>query len=57
MSPDHGVALEPFLMESVEIHRGPASLLYGNSAIGGAVNARSRVLARERIDRPVAELP
>ena len=54
VSPDHGVALEPFLMESVEIHRGPASLLYGNSAIGGAVNARSRVLARERIDRPVA---
>ncbi|MFD0893828.1 TonB-dependent receptor [Luteolibacter ambystomatis] len=46
VSPDHGVALEPFLLESVEIHRGPASLLYGNSAIGGAVNARSRVLAR-----------
>lgn len=48
-SPDHGVALDPLLMESVEIHRGPASLLYGNSAIGGAVNARSRVLARERL--------
>ncbi len=47
VSPDHGVALEPFLLESVEVHRGPASLLYGNAAIGGAVNARSRVLARE----------
>ena len=54
VSPDHGVALEPFLLESVDIHRGPASLLYGNSAIGGAVNARSRVLARERPDRPVS---
>ncbi|WP_367873289.1 TonB-dependent receptor [Luteolibacter sp. Populi] len=54
VSPDHGVALEPFLLESVEIHRGPASLLYGNSAIGGAVNARSRVLGRERADRTVA---
>lgn len=54
VSPDHGVALEPFLLESVDIHRGPASLLYGNSAIGGAVNARSRVLARERADRPVS---
>jgi iron complex outermembrane receptor protein len=48
-SPDHGVALDPLLLESVEIHRGPASLLYGNSAIGGAVNSRSRVLARERL--------
>ncbi|MCW1885579.1 TonB-dependent receptor [Luteolibacter flavescens] len=54
VSPDHGVALEPFLLESVEIHRGPASLLYGNSAIGGAVNARSRVLARERPDRAIS---
>ncbi len=54
ISPDHGVALEPFLLESVEIHRGAASLLYGNSAIGGAVNARSRVLAREMPERPVS---
>jgi iron complex outermembrane receptor protein len=54
VSPDHGVALEPFLLESVEIHRGPASLLYGNSAIGGAVNARSRVLARERPERALS---
>jgi iron complex outermembrane receptor protein len=47
-SPDHGVTLDPLLLESVEIHRGPASLIYGNSAIGGAVNARTRVMARER---------
>ncbi len=47
ISPDHGVALDPLLLESVEIHRGPAALLYGNSSIGGAVNARTRVLARE----------
>lgn len=46
ISPDHGVALEPFLLESVEIHRGPAALLYGNSAVGGAVNARSRSIVR-----------
>jgi len=51
MSPDHGVALEPFLLETVEIHRGPASLLYGSSAIGGAVNTRSRVIARELPER------
>ncbi|RYD32512.1 MAG: TonB-dependent receptor, partial [Verrucomicrobiaceae bacterium] len=54
VSPDHGVALEPYLLESVEIHRGPASLLYGNSAIGGAVNARSRVLARQRPEQALS---
>lgn len=46
-SPDHGVTVDPLLAESLEIHRGPAALLYGNSAIGGAVNTRSRTLARE----------
>lgn len=50
ISPDHGVALEPFLLESAEIHRGPASLLYGGAALGGAVNARSMVMPRERSD-------
>ena len=54
LSPDHGVTLEPYLLDTVEIHRGPASLLYGNSAIGGAVNARSKVLARERPERAIS---
>ncbi|MCW1912418.1 TonB-dependent receptor [Luteolibacter sp. GHJ8] len=54
ISPDHGVALEPALLDGIEIHRGPASLLYGNSAIGGAVNARSKVIARERMEKEVS---
>lgn len=37
-SPDHSVALDPLLIERVEVVRGPASLLYGASAVGGAVN-------------------
>lgn len=47
-SPDHGVAVEPILAEEIEVHRGPASLLYGNGAIGGAVNVKTRSYARER---------
>ncbi|MBL9129622.1 MAG: TonB-dependent receptor plug domain-containing protein [Verrucomicrobiaceae bacterium] len=46
-SPDHGVAIEPLLAEEIEVHRGPASLLFGNGAIGGAVNVKSRHYARE----------
>jgi len=37
-SPDHAVSVEPFLVERIEIVRGPASLLYGSSAVGGVVN-------------------
>ncbi len=38
-SPDHAVAFDPLLIERVEVVRGPATLMYGNSAVGGVVNA------------------
>ena len=38
ISPDHAVSLDPLLIERVEIVRGPATLLYGGSAVGGVVN-------------------
>jgi iron complex outermembrane receptor protein len=37
-SPDHAVGASPFGAERIEILRGPATLLYGSNAIGGAVN-------------------
>ncbi|MBC8039122.1 MAG: TonB-dependent receptor [Opitutaceae bacterium] len=37
-SPDHAVSVEPFLVKRIEVVRGPASLLYGGSAVGGVVN-------------------
>lgn len=38
ISPDHNVTGEPLLMRGIEVLRGPATLLYGSGAIGGAVN-------------------
>ena len=38
ISPDHAVSLDPLLIERVEITRGPAALIHGGTAIGGAVN-------------------
>jgi iron complex outermembrane receptor protein len=38
VSPDHAVSLDPLLIDRIEIVRGPATLLYGGSAIGGVVN-------------------
>lgn len=37
-SVDHAVTIEPITLERVEVLRGPAVLLYGSQAIGGAVN-------------------
>lgn len=38
ISPDHAVSVEPFQAERIEVVRGPASLLYGGTAVGGVVN-------------------
>jgi len=38
VSPDHANVVEAALAERIEVVRGPATLLYGNGAIGGVVN-------------------
>ena len=37
-APEHGLAVDPTQADRIEIVRGPAALLYGASAVGGAVN-------------------
>lgn len=37
-SADHATTVEPITVERIEVLRGPAVLLYGSQAIGGAVN-------------------
>jgi iron complex outermembrane receptor protein len=38
VSQDHNVSIDPVNAQSIEIVRGPATLLYGGNAIGGVVN-------------------
>lgn len=45
-SADHAVTLDPITAERMEVLRGPASLLYGSSAIGGVVNVLDRRIPR-----------
>ncbi|MCG9131634.1 TonB-dependent receptor [Candidatus Poribacteria bacterium] len=40
-SADHAVSIDPTTAEGVEITRGPASLIYGSSALGGVINVKS----------------
>lgn len=44
-SADHGVTLDPATATQIEVVRGPATLLYGSSAIGGVVNLVSDEIA------------
>ncbi len=40
-SQDHSVSIDPLAAQRIEVVRGPASLLYGNNALGGVVNVIS----------------
>jgi iron complex outermembrane recepter protein len=51
-SADHAVTIDPLTAERIEVLHGPAVLLYGSQAIGGAVNVLDK-----RIPRVVPEKP
>ena len=52
-SVDHAVVVNPQLAERIEVLRGPASLLYGSSAIGGVVNVIDTRIPRRVPDEAV----
>lgn len=50
LSPDHNPGIDPLAIERVEVLRGPASLLYGGTAIGGVVNIIDNRIPRNTVD-------
>lgn len=52
-SVDHAVAINPLLVDRIEVLHGPTSLLYGSSAIGGVVNLIGSRIPRALPDAPV----
>ncbi|MGX7894472.1 TonB-dependent receptor [Tsuneonella sp. HG222] len=52
-SADHAVTIDPLTAERIEVLRGPAVLLYGSSAIGGAVNVIDKRIPRRVGTEPV----
>ncbi len=47
LSYDHAVTSDPISIERIEVLRGPGSLLYGGSAVGGVVNVIDNRIPRE----------
>lgn len=50
LSFDHAVAVDPLVIEQIDVIRGPAALLYGGSAVGGVVNAIDHRIPKEKLD-------
>ncbi len=55
-SGDHGVNANPAAASTIEVVRGPATLLYGSSAIGGLVNVVTKDVPDEPVTRPSGDL-
>jgi iron complex outermembrane receptor protein len=51
MSGDHAVTIDPLTAHQIEVVRGPMSLLYGSSALGGVVNVVREEIPVSRPDR------
>jgi iron complex outermembrane receptor protein len=54
ISVDHAVSIEPFLADQIEVLKGPAVLLYGSGAIGGAVNVVDGRVPTDQVGRDVS---
>ena len=48
LSPDHMPSVSPLLSQSIEVVRGPATILFGSGAIGGVVNVADNVIPVEQ---------
>ncbi len=52
-SPDHAVSFDPLSAEQIEVLRGPATLLYGSTAIGGVVNVIDGRIPESKQENPI----
>lgn len=53
VSPDHAVTIEPLAVQTIEVVRGPATLLYGPNTVGGVVNVIDNRIPSQRLARPI----
>jgi len=51
LSEDHAVSIDPLVARSIEVIKGPGTLLHGNAAVGGVVN----VVTSRFAEKPLAQ--
>ncbi len=44
---DHGLEIDQYAIDNIEVIKGPASLMYGSDAIGGVIDMKNRKLPAE----------
>ena len=54
VSPDHAVSTDMLTADQVEILRGPSTLLYGNTAVGGVVNVLDQRIPEYAPSKPIS---
>ena len=54
LSEDHSVTVDPLVARSIEVIKGPGTLLYGNAAVGGVVNVLTNRIPETRPQEPFA---
>ncbi|MES2568712.1 MAG: TonB-dependent receptor [Verrucomicrobiota bacterium] len=57
VSPDHAITIDPLTIETVEVVRGPATLLYGPNTVGGVVNVIEGRVPERRVEPGLFGLP
>jgi iron complex outermembrane recepter protein len=53
LSPDHAPSVSTLLSQSIEVVRGPATILFGSGAIGGVVNVTDNLIPVEQPQEPL----
>ncbi|MGQ1891378.1 TonB-dependent receptor [Thermophagus sp. OGC60D27] len=53
---DHGLEIDQYAIDNVEVVKGPASLMYGSDAIGGVIDLKNRKLPANNSLRGVLNL-
>ncbi|MEM9741320.1 MAG: TonB-dependent receptor [Pseudomonadota bacterium] len=53
-SADHAVTIESFVVEEIEILKGPSTLLYGTGAVGGVVDMHTARIPTTQAEQPLS---
>lgn len=54
ISDDHAVSVDPLIARSVEVIKGPGTLMFGNSAVGGVVNVDTGRIATKPLEQALS---